>query len=89
MSSQTIYANLFRYWAELARTLRQNFVAEAGLSSGDDVAEHLRKSPYLSNALMALAALVNDCESAATLFDTIERKDLATFEAFQRALEKS
>jgi hypothetical protein len=38
---------------------------------------------------MALQALVNDCESAATLFDMLERKDLATFEAFQRALEKS
>jgi hypothetical protein len=89
MSSQTIYVNPFRTWGDLARTLWQDFVAEAGLGSGEDVAEHLRKSPYLSNALMAMQALVNDCESAATLLDTIELKDLATIEAFQRAPEKS
>jgi hypothetical protein len=35
MSAQ-LYSNPFRTWGDLALTLRQNFVAEAGLGSGDD-----------------------------------------------------
>jgi hypothetical protein len=84
MSEQTIYANPFKRWAELLRAVRQAFLREMGIGG-----ESVRLSPALGEFLGATAGIVNDCDDAARLLDTLERADADAFAAFQRAMEKT
>jgi hypothetical protein len=84
MSEQTIYANPFRTWTQLLRSLRQRIVTEAGLMQDATLL-----SPHMGEVLGSIAALINDCEDITKLVDDLQRKDLGAFEAFQRALEQA
>lgn len=82
--SQTIYTNPFLTLAELLRSLRMQFLTEAGL-----MVDASKMTPQLGEVLGALAGLINECEAIRKLIDDLQRTDVEAYEAFHRALEKA
>lgn len=75
-------ANPFHVWSELASGLRERFIAELG-------EEHGPLSPYASETLGNLAALVTHLRHLGLSFARLESQDKDAFDAFLRALERS
>lgn len=72
-------SNPFRVWAELARGLRDRFVAELG------------EQPPTSSAEVVddLAFVIAHCEHLGSALRRLQEKDGKAFDAFIRALEGS
>jgi hypothetical protein len=71
-------ANPFKVWAELARDLRDRFVAELGEPP---------YSPYAREVLGELAAMITCCENLGVMLQRLDECDQEAFDAFVRALE--
>jgi hypothetical protein len=74
-------ANPFKVWAELARGLRDRFVAELG--------DERPFSPYTGEVLGELAAMITRCEHMGVSLQHLHEYDAEAFDAFVRALETS
>ncbi|HEY6371123.1 MAG TPA: hypothetical protein VIX37_11130 [Candidatus Sulfotelmatobacter sp.] len=73
-------ANPFHVWAQVARGLRDRFVAELG--------EKRPYSPYTGHILGMLAATITRCEHMGIAVRHLQEKDPDALAAFLRALGK-
>jgi hypothetical protein len=80
IADMTTLANPFHVWGQLARGLRDRFVAELG---------ECEKSAYTGEMLGKLAALTTSCEHLGLSLRRLQQNDPAAYLAFVRALEKS
>jgi hypothetical protein len=72
-------ANPFHVWAELARGLRQRFLAEVG----DE------PSPHAAEVLTEMSEIVRRCQCLGISLEHLHRHDPKAYDAFLRALETS
>jgi hypothetical protein len=81
MNDMTTCANPFLVWAELARGLRDRFLAELGQTQ--------ESSLFANQMLGKLAAMATNCDHLGISLQRLSENDARAFEAFLRALGKS
>ena len=73
---------------EVFRCLRKYWVEEAGFSGDNGGNAPLLPSPQMGEALGAINGLINDCQDAAKMLETIARVQPDEYAAFCRAVER-